>query len=245
MRPLIDLGTDGACMMKALFVLLLAFGLQVPQAVANESVLADLQGVWVPEPTPQQLRTVDGERPPLTEEAAATYERRIGLLNSGNTFFDRTTWCAGPGMPRILQMPYALEIIGSGDRVAFLHDWFRWYRVVDMAGGEPEFWYPTTMGFPVGEWDGDTLVIRTVGMSDVTTLDAAGLPHSDDMVLTERIRLLPDGRLENRFTIEDPQFYTSAWEARVTFRRGENVAVGDDICPDRIARGEPAVADWP
>ncbi len=66
------------------------------------------------------------------------------------------------------------------------------------------------MGFPVGHCEGDTLVIRTVGLSDVTVLDATGLPHSDRMVLTERLRVLPDGRLEDRITIEDPDTFTAA-----------------------------------
>lgn len=234
-----------ACTTAALFAFLLASGLYSQQTLANESVLARMQGVWMPEPTPDELRTVDGKRPPLTDEAAAIYEERIALRKAGDTSFDRTTWCAGPGMPRILLMPYPFEIISSQDRVAFIHGWYRWFRVVDMAGdAEPDFFYPTTMGFSVGRWEGDTLVIRTVGLSDVTTLDAAGLPHSDEMVLTERLRLLPDGRLENRLTIEDPQFYTSAWEARVTFRRDPNARVGDDVCPDRIAMGEPAVEEW-
>ncbi len=229
-------------MLAALLVVLPATG--VPQASANEAVLAQLVGVWMPEPFPDEMRTVDGERPPLTGEGAAIYEQRIAQRKAGDISFDRTMWCAGPGMPRIMLMPYPFEIIASHDRLAFVHGWYRWFRVVDMAGGEPDYWYPTTMGFPVGHWEGDTLVIRTVGLTDVTTLDAAGLPRSDQMVLTERIRLLPDGRLENRFTIEDPEFYTSAWEAKATFRRDPNARVGDDVCPDRIARGEPAVEDW-
>lgn len=229
-------------LVKSMLVVFLAAG--SVQAIANENVLGDLQGVWVPEPVPDELLTVEGARPPLTEEAAAVYERRIELRASGNTYFDQTTWCAGPGMPRIMLMPYPFELVSSADRVAFIHGWYRWHRIVDMGGGEPDIYYPTTMGFPVGQVEGDTLVIRTVGLSEATTLDAAGLPRSEDMILTERIRLLPDGRLENRFTVEDPEVYTAVWEARTTFVRDPNATVGDDICPDRIAQGEPAVAEW-
>ncbi len=96
------------------------------------------------------------------------------------------------------------------------------------------------MGFPVGRFEGDTLVIRTVGLTDTTVLDASGLPHSDQMVLTERLRVLPDGRLENRMTIEDPDTFTSAWETVLTFHRDPAARVTDDVCPDRLAKGEPA-----
>ena len=111
----------------------------------------------------------------------------------------------------------------------------------------PEPPLPTTMGFPVGQFEGDTLVIRTVGLTDTTVLDASGLPHSDQMVLTERLRVLPDGRLENRMTIEDPDTFTGAWETVLTFHRDPTARVTDDICPDRLARGEPAelLASWP
>jgi hypothetical protein len=100
---------------------------------------------------------------------------------------------------------------------------------------------PLTMGFPVGHWEGDTLVIRTVGLSDVAVLDASGLPRSEQMVLTERLHVLPDGRLEDRITVDDPETFTQPWETVLYFRRDAAARVTDDICPDRIADGEPAV----
>jgi hypothetical protein len=100
---------------------------------------------------------------------------------------------------------------------------------------------PLTMGFPVGHWEDDTLVIRTVGLSDVTVLDASGLPHSEQTVLSERLRVLPDGRLEDRITIDDPETFTRPWETVLYFERDAAARVTDDVCPDRIANGEPAV----
>src|SRR5690606_41026368 len=111
-------------MLAALLVVLPATG--VPQASANEAVLAQLVGVWMPEPFPDEMRTVDGERPPLTGEGAAIYEQRIAQRKAGDISFDRTMWCAGPGMPRIMLMPYPFEIIASHDRLAFVHGWYRW-----------------------------------------------------------------------------------------------------------------------
>ena len=199
-------------------------------------------GIWVPDAAPQRLLALDGSPAPLTPEAARVHAARLERLQSGDTAFDQTTWCAGPGMPRVMTMPYPFEIRRDGDYLAFIHGWYRWHRVVDLAGGavdDPPL--PLTMGFPVGHWEGDTLVIRTVGLSDVTVLDATGLPHSDQLVLTERLRVLPDGRLEDRLTIEDPDTYTTPWEAVLYFHRDAAARVVDDICPDRIADGEPAV----
>jgi len=199
-------------------------------------------GTWVPDAAPQRLLAVDGSPAPLTPEAARVHAERLQRLQSGDRSFDQTTWCAGPGMPRVMTMPYPFEIRRDGDYLAFIHGWYRWHRIVDLAGGavdDPPL--PLTMGFPVGHWEGDTLVIRTIGLSDATALDATGLPHSDQLVLTERLRVLSDGRLEDRLTIEDPDTYTTPWETVLYFHRDSTAHVVDDICPDRIADGEPAV----
>jgi hypothetical protein len=198
-------------------------------------------GIWVPDAAPQKLLTADGKAPPLNPEAAGIYAARLQRLAAGDRSFDQTSWCAGPGMPRILTMPYPFEIRRDGDYLAFIHGWYRWHRVVDMAGGEVDPPLPLTMGFPVGHWEGDTLVIRTVGLIDATILDASGLPHSEQMVLTERLRVLSDGRLEDRITVEDPDTFTQPWETVLHFHRDASARVTDEVCPDRIAAGEPAV----
>ena len=200
-----------------------------------------LLGVWVPNAAPERLLTVAGESPPLSAEAAEIHAARLERLAAGDSSFDQTTWCASPGMPRVLTMPYPFEIRRDGDYLAFIHGWYRWHRVVNLAGVEVDPPFPLTMGFPVGHWENDTLVIRTAGLSDVTMLDASGLPRSESMVLTERLRVLPDGRLEDRITIDDAETFAEPWETVLYFRRDASLRVTDDICPDRIANGEPAV----
>jgi hypothetical protein len=208
--------------------------------LAAEQQQADLiEGTWMPDSYSAQLLTSSGTVPPLTPEGADLYRERIGQSADPDRQFDRTRWCAGPGMPRIMFMPYPFEIRADGDFVGFLYSWYRWHRMVDLSGAAPDPILPQTMGYPVGRWDGDTLVIETIGTTDETVLDTMGLPHSEDMKLTERLRLLPDGKLEARYTVEDDAFYSAPWEAAMTYHRVTDV-VGDDVCPDRIARGEPA-----
>ena len=200
-----------------------------------------LLGIWVPVTAPQRLLTTEGQPPPLNAEAAVVHAGRLERVAAGDTSFDQTNWCAGPGMPRIMTMPYPFEIRRDGDYLAFIHGWYRWHRVVNLAGVEVDPPLPLTMGFPVGHWEDDTLVIRTVGLSDVAVLDASGLPHSEQIVLTERLSVLPDGRLEDRLTIDDAETFTRPWETVLFFQRDAAARVSDDVCPDRIANGEPAV----
>lgn len=199
-----------------------------------------LLGIWVPDAAPRTLLTSTGTTPPLTREASRLYTERRQRLAKGDASFDPTSWCAGPGMPRILTMPYPMEIRADADRIAFIHGWYRWFRIVDLGAGTPDPPLPLTMGFPVGRWEGSTLVIRTSGLIDTTVMDAAGLPHSERLTLTERLRVLPDGRLEDRIAIDDPEHYTRPWETTLTFHRDASAVVTDDVCPDRMASGEPA-----
>jgi hypothetical protein len=226
-----------------LLLAVLALHLSASGWAASEAHAAgapsDLLGIWVPDAAPRQL-TANGASPPLNAEAAAVYAKHKQRYAAGDAGYDPTTWCAGPGMPRILTMPYPFEIRRSGDHLAFIHGWYRWFRAVDLNGPEPQPRLPTTLGFPVGRFEGDTLVIRTVGLTDTTVLDASGLPHSDQLVLTERLRVLPDGRLENRLKFEDPDTFTRAWETVLTFHRDPAARVMDDVCTDRLAKGEPA-----
>jgi hypothetical protein len=198
--------------------------------------------VWAPDDRSERpLAPTDGA-PPLTPDGAKLHAQRLAERKLPDPQFDRTRWCAGPGMPRIMLMPYPFEIKAERGYLAFLFGWYRWYRLIDMSGQEPEFLLPTTMGYSSGHWEGRTLVVKTTGLDDQTVLDASGLPHSDQMTLTERLRVLPSGHLEVRFTIDDPAFYTRPWTSIATYHPAPGVKVGDDICPDRIARGEPAVA---
>ena len=210
-----------------------------PLLADDDPRAAAIEGTWIPTSYSDGLLTSEGKAPPLTEEAAELYRERVAEIGDPDRQYDRTLWCAGPGIPRIMFMPYPFEIRADGDFVGFIYGWYRWHRVVDISGAEADAVLPQTMGYPVGHWDGDTLVIETTGFTDETILDAQGLPHSEDLRVTERIALLPSGELEDRFRIEDPEFYTAPWDAVMTYKRSDAV-VGDDVCPDRIHNLEPA-----
>ena len=70
---------------------------------------------------------------------------------------------------------------------------------------------PSWMGTSVGRWDGDTLVVETVGLDERSWLDQLGRPHSDQMKVTERWRRLDRDNLELTFTLDDPKAYAKPW----------------------------------
>jgi hypothetical protein len=86
------------------------------------------------------------------------------------------------------------------------------YRVVYTDGrGHRPTWEPSLLGDSVGRWDGDTLVIDTVNLTDRTWLDDHGNRHSDALHVIERWRRMSADELWYEATIDDPKFYTRPW----------------------------------
>jgi hypothetical protein len=125
---------------------------------------------------------------------------------------------------------------------------------IDIAGAAPalpgtdsgdEIFQPSAMGFSTGQWEGNVLIVDTSDFIESTLIDDAGLPHSDQMKVTERLRLTRTDELENLIRIEDPSMYKEPWETRVTYRRDASRKIHEDVCLDRIANGQPAVRSVP
>jgi hypothetical protein len=210
-------------------------------AHAQRAPAPSIAGTWFPASPAEAMRTTSGAVPPLTVEGQALYDERVAARRAGDVSFDRASWCASPGLPRIMFMPYPLEIVVDPRRIAILSGWYRRYRVIDMSGERLEVVFPTSMGVSTGRWRGTRLVVETVGLSPETVLDSAGLPHTADMRLTEQFALKDADTLEVRFTVVDPVYYARPWESVMTYRRLAGQHVRDDVCLDRIKSGEPAV----
>jgi hypothetical protein len=106
------------------------------------------------------------------------------------------------------------------------------YRVIYLDGrSNPSdaAQFPTWFGHSTGKWDGDTLVVETVGIDDRTWLDSYGLEHSKDMKMTERFKKTDPNTISVTTTIDDPVFYAKPWTYSYTKRRGEDpeVALGN------------------
>ncbi len=178
----------------------------------------------------------------MTADGSDAYRANLADSTSAQPQFDRTRWCAGPGVPRIMFMPTPFEIVVNPRIVGFIYGWYRWHRAVDMSGEPADPLLPQPMGYPVGRWEDDTLVIVSNGLSGDTIIDGSGLPHSDDMVLEERLHVDGRDKLHVRFRITDPEFYSAPWETEMTYHRAPaGQRVEDDVCPDRIAAGGPAI----
>jgi hypothetical protein len=176
-------------------------------------------------------------------QSAAAYRQRQAAYRSGDRSFDpASSICVSPGMPRMAFLPYPFQIIQRPHQMVFLFEWNGRHRVVDLSGAPltvPDLFY---MGSAAGHVEGDTLVIETQGLTPNSLLDASGLPHSDQLRLTERYRLADHGNtLIDDMTLEDPQTFSRPWSARATYRRmPRGTEIQEDVCRERLTKGGPA-----
>ena len=130
---------------------------------------------------------------------------------------DPNARCMPRGAPRIWTDDYYKRIFQIPDRVVILTERNMQYRQIFTDGRPlPVDPNPTWNGYSTAKWDGDTLVVRTVGFKDDLWLDANGNPLTGAGTLTERIRRPNYGTLEVSLTIDDPKSYTAPWTVKLT-----------------------------
>lgn len=111
-----------------------------------------------------------------------------------------------------------MKIVQTPRLVVVLYEYHTIFRQIFTDGRAlPEDPNPTWMGYSIGRWDGDTLVVTTAGYNDRTTLDLAGHPHTEALRLTERYHRRDTGHLDLQVTFEDPKAYTKPWTVPVEF----------------------------
>jgi hypothetical protein len=223
----------------------IAFGLAIASS-ATAFGEADLSGTWVISKPVSAFMTVDGKLPPLQPKALATYNARLAATKKGDRSWDPVSKCKPPGEPRtFVQDSWPFELMQSPDRIDFLFQWNRLDRAVTINTPEETYQGPTYFGQSTAKWDGDTLVISTMGFKENTSLDPAGLPRTEDMKLTERFRLITGSKnLEARIHIEDPATYTQPWDTVLIFKRmPEGTRIKEDTCIERLKLNDFATMD--
>ena len=162
----------------------------------------DFSGVWLPGDKFMYIG-----QPPLTPWAEALYkERRANLAKD-----DPEGHCLPGGVPRISPFPYKLvqtpKLLVKLDE-GNIHS----FRQIFLDGrGHPKELDPLWMGDSVGNWDGDTLIVDTIGFNDKTWLNGQGMPHSDQLHVIERYRRPDLGHLEMEITLEDAKAFTKPY----------------------------------
>jgi hypothetical protein len=123
------------------------------------------------------------------------------------------------------------KIVHTPGLLAMLFESYHSYRQIFTDGRPlPEQRDPAWFGYSVGNWEGDTLVVHTVGVNDKTWLDDAGHPHSDAMQITEHFRRPDFGHMQVEITVDDPKTYTRPWTVTIPWEYVADTELLDWVC---------------
>jgi hypothetical protein len=146
---------------------------------------------------------------------------------------DPSTFRCLPSGPRMLYAPEGVvRILQTPSMIAILYEDLR-YRQIFLDGRElPRTPNPTFMGYSVGHWEGDTLVVESAGFNDTTWLDYGGHPHSEALTMTERITRTDFGHVAIDVRIEDAKYYRRAWSVPSKAELAADTDMLEYVCND-------------
>src|SRR6266481_3654582 len=193
----------------------------------------DFSGVWFIDEYRRNL--LPKEDPPFQPWAATKFKERQSekLHQDPDAGPDPTERCIPPGIPREMQQPFPWEIVQARDRLIMIFEYQSLVRQIFTDGrGHPKDLEPTYMGNAIGRFEGDTLIVDTIGFNDKTWLDPMGLPHSDALHVVEHIRRVDHDTLVDEYTIDDPKAYTKSWTTQRIFKLKPDWQIQEYVCSE-------------
>jgi hypothetical protein len=156
----------------------------------------------------------DPKAPILLPWAADVLRQRAENDRAGVMQAEAKESCSPMGVPHILQLNGPIMILPGRDVTLITYQRALQARLIHMNQQHPANLAPSYYGHSVGHWEGDTLVVDTVGFNDKTPVDMYGTPHTVRLHVVERYRVMDGGkRLRVDFTVMDPGAFTTAWSS--------------------------------
>jgi hypothetical protein len=157
------------------------------------------------------------------------------------------TRCKPAGGPRQFMSPYGLEIVDMPEikRVYIFNiSNAQSYRTIYMDGRtHPKDLTPSYLGHSVGHWEGDALVVDSVGYSDDFWMNRDGLPHTPQLHLVERLTRVNFDTLNYEVTIDDPGAYTAPWTSGYTLGWSKDSELFEYVCQENNLSPESMAGD--
>lgn len=196
--------------------------------------IPNISGIWSPQGYGRRIQPMDGSETPWREWSKQIFDERHAAEVAGTPLFDPTAACLPSGNPRLIASPYPIEVIQTPDTIYMLHETHHMIRTIHMNQSMPplEILKPTYMGYSVGRWEGDTLVVETAGLIRHTQVDEAGTPKSGKMRITERIRKTSPTEMEAIFTLDDPEAFTAPWTAVRRWNQRPDIRLAEYTCEE-------------
>jgi hypothetical protein len=187
---------------------------------------APATGPRPPAATPPPLK------PQFLKEWQARQQAAREATAKGQPFGINWVNCLPDGMPGMMSGPFPMEVLQTPGQVTIIQESFTQVRRIlldrpQKAGNEVD---PTFYGHSVGKWEGDALVVDTIGIKE--QVQYQNVPHSDQMRIKERLHLVQGDVLWDEITVEDPMTLEKPWTFTFAYRRMPDYTLLEYICED-------------
>jgi len=191
---------------------------------------------------PAGLSVVEGGEIPYLPDALPQREAN----RSDWTNLDPVAKCYIPGVPRSTYMPWPFQILQTDTEIFVAYEFGSNSRTIFMNRPGTEAPLPSWMGYSLGRWEGDSLVVNVTKQVPDTWLDASGNYHGPNLVVEERYTLINENHMQYEATIDDLDVYSRPWKITMPlYRRIENnarlleykcIEFGEDLLYDHLRK---------
>jgi hypothetical protein len=181
--------------------------------------------------------------PPLKPQYLAAWEAEQKAAKDadarGQPLFTDYVKCLPDGMPAMMVAMFPMEVLQTPGQVTIVQEAYNQVRriylnekQIPLEDAEPGYW-----GHSVGHWQGNTLLVDTIGIKEKVRF--RGVPHSDQMRIHERIRMLTPDFFEDRITVEDPVYLTQPWSFAWAYERLPHYKMLEYVCDSNREYKDP------
>jgi hypothetical protein len=190
----------------------------------------NLEGVWSAN---KPLRPVGAV--PMTTEGQTLFESNTAEERAGKPLTrDPAFQCLPPGVPRIYTFgQWAMEFVQTEKRIFLFFENVHTFRTIYMDGRKMPTDVdvdPSWLGYSIGRWDGNDLIVETGLFNDKTWADIYGHPHSDAMRVTERFHRTDARSLSLEVTVDDPKYYSKPWTMTAAYKLQPKWELQETFC---------------
>lgn len=205
---------------------------------ARVGTMPDLAGIWSLDA--RALRGQPRAEASLTPAAQAELEAFRARQAAEGVSQEAQIRCLPPGMPRIMRAGYPMELLMTPDRLTILAEAYTQVRRIFIDGRDlpedPEHYFN---GTSVGRWEGDVLLVETVGFNPLIS-HTTGVTHGEQMRISERIWLLDADQMRIETTITDPGVLAAPLVSLAAYKRQPTWEMREYVCEEnnRLTAGE-------
>jgi hypothetical protein len=212
----------------------LALGAFVTSDAVAAAATPNWTGIWTRVGSLNFDPTIPGNKNedfPYNAKYQEFYDRIIAAEAKGLAINDKSADCQPPGIVRMMAMVYPMEILQTPGQVTIIAEWEGQIRRIFTDGRpHPQDPDPTYNGHSIGRWEGETLLVDTVGILGEGIINDHGAPLGEQVHVTEKWWAEGPDTLKNEITVESPDALTRPIKAVKTFKRRNDIQIMEYVC---------------